>query len=295
LADKNPRVVLSRYKSPAVAAVDGGDSDRVERRKKRKRRPVEVPRWLALVPALFFACAGVVLIGGGVLKAGLMVYYNLTAGEVVRFGADRRLWGQLALTSENFLHVLWAIVSGIGALVACWSWMWDESRRAVKLTVAVVAFFCVSPWLMKSLTGDRRLQPAVAARPIGRPEGPAGQAPFPAAPGGGNAGARPEVGVSQAPVVTIWLDRMTEAERSKNEAVLKREFASLRHYVPDTVRIEGTTLVWRATILVQNMEQHKLEAIAILRRNNIRLSDFSERWLKGRESGAIGPPGFPGR
>jgi hypothetical protein len=280
-----PKVVLTRFKSPTV---DGEPGERV----KRKRRGLEVPRWLAVAPAMAFGALGLFLIGAGVfLRLGLMVYYNLTAGDLVRFGEDRGLWGPLVLNRENFLQMLWALANGVAALGVCSSWLRSESRRALKMTVVMVGFLFLSSgvlqWSHGTFGASRwggHAPPPAAARPPGAPGLPAG-------PAGGNAGGPAQVEASQSPVVTIWLDRMTDEERTKNEQVLKREFPSLRNYVPDTVRIEGDTLVWRATIPVQNMEAHKLEAIAILRRNNIRLSDFSERWLKGRASGQIpGPP-----
>ena len=289
---KKPKVVLTRYKSPA-AAVEAAELERA----RRIRRPIEVSRWLALIPGLFFAGVGLILIGAGILKIGYMAYYNLFHGEVVRFHPDRELWDQLMLTRANAFELLWVFLNGAAALGVCWSWLYGESRRGLEMTVALIAFFFLSAGLLRLAGGGRGSRPVVnAPPPAAAPQGFGGQAPaFPAAPAGVKPGRAPVVANSNAPVVTIWLDRMTDAERSANEEVLKREFQSLRYYVPETVRIEGDTLVWRAAILVQNMEAHKLEAIAILRRNNIRLSDFSERWLKGRESGRMGPPPVPGR
>ena len=287
---QKPKVVLTRYKSPTVTTEDGAAP--VERARKT-RRPLEVPRWLALAPALFFGALGLVLIGVGVvLKLGLMAFYNVTAGDIVQNHPDRRLWDQLVLNRENFLSVLFAFVNGIAALGVCSSWLWSESRRALKLTFAMIGFFFVSAGLLQFGKPERPSRPVVNAAPAGAGrQGLPAQAPaFPPQPAAGNQRA-PVVDSSNAPVVTIFLYHMTDAERSSHEQVLKREFQSLNNYVPDTVRIEGNTLVWRATILVQHMEQHKMEAIAILRRNNIRLSDFSEWWLKGRASGQIpGPP-----
>ena len=83
-------------------------------------------------------------------------------------------------------------------------------------------------------------------------------------------------------MVSIFLDPMTDAERAKNLPLLQNEFRSLPNYVPDSVSIMGSTLYWKATIQLPQTEQHKLDAIAILRRNNVRLSKFSEDWLKNQ-------------
>lgn len=81
-------------------------------------------------------------------------------------------------------------------------------------------------------------------------------------------------------LVSIFLDRMSWEERSRNQALLEREFQSLSHFVPGTVLIESNTLYWMSTLTPMEQGRHKSEAIAILRRNNIRLSAFSEQWLK---------------
>ena len=269
---KKPRV-LPRYKSPVVTA-EADASPEPRRRAKKKRRPLEIPGWLAIIPAALFACGGVILLGIGGLRLWLMVYYNLTAGEIVRTHPDRRLWEQVTLSPENFIQVLWAVVIGAAALYVCWSWLFSESRRAFKLSLATIGFFVVSPWLIRVAGG------AAASRPSGS-----------AAP----AVARPQ-GAASPSVLTIFLDRMDEPERARAEQAVRKEFAALSGYVPDSARIEGNILMWKSTVSFVDRDRNKGEAIAILRRNNIRLSEFSEQWLKsdiGRRAipGGAGPAG----
>lgn len=284
---KKPKV-LPRYKSPTVAADPSGDSAPVPRAR-RKRESFQVPRWLALIPSLFFGAAGVILIGSGILRIALMIFYNLTAGEVVRSGANRELWGQLVLNQENFLLLVWTFLNGAGSFAVGMSWMHDESRRALRMTVALIVFFFLSAWVRMEISG-RRSRPAFnAPPPAGGPHVAPGQAPvFPPLPA-----VQPPAGSSSPGMaVTIFLDHMTDAERSSNDKLLKREFNSLNNYVPGTVHISGNTLIWKARIPPHRITEHKDEAIAILRRNNVRLSEFSEWWLKNHRAGMppVGPP-----
>jgi hypothetical protein len=262
-----------------------------------------VPRWLALAPALFFGGVGAVLIGIGILQIGLMAYYNIVAGEIVRSSPDRQLWGPLMLTPANFLHLLWTFAIGAASFRVGISWMHDESARALRLTFVLLAFFFVGSGLIGWAKSVMSGQPVINAPPppaIGA-EGAPGQGARDQ--GARDQGARDQGARGQAPafpaqpprssnhvmVVTIFLDQMTDAERARNEQVLKGAFVSLSNYVPDSVRIGGNTLFWRARIMPQALEQHKAEAIAILRRNNVRLSEFSEWWLKG-QGGKSGSP-----
>jgi hypothetical protein len=256
------------------------------RRRKKKRRPLEVPAWLAVIPAVLFACGGVLLIGLGGVMLWAMIYYNATAGEIVRTHPDRRLWDQVTLSPQNFVMVLWLFGNGTAALFVCWSWLFNESQRAFKLSLAMIGFLVVSPSLIKfaGLAGgshpSTRDAPVVARRQAMPLQASVGQPPaVPAPPAAVDAGG-PSAGPSGSFLQTIFLDRMTEAERTRNEQLLRKEFLSLRHYVPDSLRIEANTLMWKSTVSFFDRERNKGEAIAILRRNNIRLSQFSEQWLK---------------
>ena len=258
--------------------------ERPARRVKRKKPSGlarHLPSGLSLIPTVLCVAFGVMFVGLGLMAAGVMAYYNVEHGPIYHSGGVTPTLDQISLTAPNIGSYVALFGAGVMFLMAALRWKNRETPGAIGCTAAAVVLTIVNVVLA---TAQRNYQPAEAAVAIASPFDDAANGEAPGV-------SFPEPVVLAAPqtgphglTVTIFLDRMTAAERARTQALLSNEFRSLNSFVPGSLTISGNTLIWKATVPWGSQDRHKDEAIAILRRNNVRLSQFSEQWLKGRDA-----------
>ncbi|HVJ86482.1 MAG TPA: hypothetical protein VM452_12615 [Caulifigura sp.] len=270
---------------------DDFPSERPARRVKRKKPSGfarHLPSGLSLIPTVLCGAFGVLCVGLGLLAAGTIAYYNVEHGPIYHSGGVTPTLDQISLTVPNIGSYVAMFAAGVMFLFAAMRWKRRETPGAIGCTAGAAVLIIVNVLLA---TAHRNYEPAETAVAIASPfddagngEAPAVSVPDPVAL------AAPQTG-PQGLMLTIFLDKMTAAERARTLAVLTNEFRSLDNFVPGSLTISGNTLIWRATIPWLSQERHKDEAIAILRKNNVRLSQFSEQWLKGRDAARNMPSG----